>query len=903
MYESMLALLQKRHDLAPAVLSDVEAMLREVATGRPSRMLTVPDPLPTATLDRVGDDEPDNRDSERAWIEPTDRYEDLGLLGTGGMGEVRRVRDRDLNRIMAMKVIRAELTSHPKLLARFIEEAQCSAQLQHPGIVPVHELGRMADGRFYFTMAEVRGRTMTEVISEVHRASKGDRWERSSSGWTFRGLVDALHRVCEAVAYAHSRGVVHRDLKPDNIMLGAHGEVLVVDWGLAKVGGRAAIAAQAGEPDPVITDRSTDASNATRLGAIGGTPAYMPPERATGATDRVDARSDVYALGAILYEVMSGRPPYPGSSAQDVLEQVKSGPPSAPGRSVRHAETDGVALEDSVSLRAAARAPPLPTDLLAACERAMSRDPAGRFDNAGALASEVAAWLDGARRREQALAVVKQALGLETEIDALEAQAATLESEARELLSGVAAHEPEVRKLPGWQKEDKATALRREAERLGVQLEQGLAGALRIDPTLPEAHAALATRHLAAHEAAEKERATDAVIREAHRLRTHAEALPIEDETRRWCAVYLKGDGALSLVTEPAGAEVLLHRFEPHSRRLVPSFVRSLGRTPLEKVSLPMGSYLCVLRCKGRADVRYPVHIGRGLHWHGVPPEGGEPHPIWLPGHDDLGPHDCYVPPSWFTAGGDGEARNKLSRRRVWVDGFSISRFPVTNREYIEFIDDLVAQGREEEALRHAPRERAGTVDDLGALIYGFDGRRFSLRPDADGDVWLPAWPVCKVDWHGAVAFASWAAARTGLAWRLPHSLEWEKAARGVDGRLYPWGDGFDPSWCHMQDSHEGPMLPSLVGAYSVDESVYGVRDMAGNMIDWTGTVYRSDGVVFDGERATPRPGTSDPDSSRVSRGGSWFNPAAYAQVTNRYMESPGDVFDNLGFRLSRTLP
>src|SRR5690606_17346235 len=113
---------------------------------------------------------------------------------------------------------------------RFVEEAQCSAQLQHPGIVPVHELGRLADGRLYFTMREIRGRTLTEVIAEVHEASGDGEWRPGPSGFTFRRLVDAFHRVCEAVAYAHHRGVIHRDLKPDNVMLGEHGEVLVVDW-------------------------------------------------------------------------------------------------------------------------------------------------------------------------------------------------------------------------------------------------------------------------------------------------------------------------------------------------------------------------------------------------------------------------------------------------------------------------------------------------------------------------------------------------------------------------------------------------------------------------------------------------------------------------------------------------
>ncbi|MDP6932804.1 MAG: serine/threonine-protein kinase, partial [Myxococcota bacterium] len=215
-------------------------------------------------------------------VDPTERYEDLGLIETGGMGEVRRVRDRELNRTMAMKIIRVEMLDRPKVLARFIEEAQATAQLQHPCIVPVHEVGRLSDGRLYFTMKEVRGRTLAHVINEVHDASPDEAWEVSPTGWTFRRLVASLLRVCEAVAYAHERGVVHRDLKPDNIMVGEHGEVLLMDWGVAKVMGRQDLAAEAGDLDPVRTNRSQDDSHATRMGLVAGTPAYMSPEQAGG---------------------------------------------------------------------------------------------------------------------------------------------------------------------------------------------------------------------------------------------------------------------------------------------------------------------------------------------------------------------------------------------------------------------------------------------------------------------------------------------------------------------------------------------------------------------------------------------------------------------------------------------
>jgi len=877
-----------RQALPPDVVADFDALLRKMETPR-SAVWNKEEEEGALTLTLRG---PGGAEETSTYSQPLlgtgDRYLDLGLLGTGGMGEVRRVRDRDLGCTLAMKIIRPELVGHPRALARFVEEAQCSAQLQHPGIVPVHELGRLPDGRYYFTMAEVRGRRLSEVIAEVHAASRGDRWEPGSSGWTFRGLIDAFHRVCEAVAYAHSRGVVHRDLKPDNIMVGAHGEVLVLDWGLAKVVGRRDLAASAWAFDTVVTDRSRDADQATHMGAVAGTPAYMPPEQALGAIDQIDARSDVYALGAILYQILSGRPPYEGQTAWAVLAQVRAGGPPPPGR--------GSGAPDAPS------GPALPDELVAACVQAMARSPGDRFPDAGALAAEVAAWLDGARLREQALAVFAQAESLAPEVAELRVRADALDAESAVLLKDVKSWQPEEDKQPGWARADEAATLRRDADRRDLQHERGLTGALRIDPTLPEAHAALAERHRAAHATAEDARETDAADRAAQLLRTHAEALPEAHPERRRSVAYLKGDGALTLVTDPPGAEVLLYRYTLQHRRLVPEFERSLGRTPLSRVTLPMGSYRCVLRAAGHADVTYPIQIRRGAHWHGVPPGEHVARAIWLPAVGELGPEDCYVPAGWFSAGGDPKGLEALPARWVWVDGVCVSRFPVTNREYIAFLDDLVVQGREEEALRHAPRERAGGEGEQGPLICGFTDGRFSLRPDGDGDVWSPDWPVCMVDWHGAVTFAAWRSAATGLAWRLPHELEWEKAARGVDGRFYPWGDAFDPSWGHMRESRQGRAMPAVVGAYPVDESVYGVRDLAGNMRDWTVARSVHDGDVRAGKPVESVESGHYDNPTQVFRGGAWGFSGTGLRSTYRSGDPTSRRNHNVSFRLVRSL-
>ena len=797
--------------------------------------------------------------------DPLARYERLGVLGKGGMGEVWRVRDRDLNRVMALKVVRADREQSPRMLARFIEEAQATAQLQHPGIVPVHELGRLPDGRFYFTMKEVRGRTLGEVITEVHVAAAAGSWEPTRSGWTFRRLIEAFHRSCEAVAYAHARAVVHRDLKPSNIMLGDYGEVLVLDWGLAKVLGRRDRVAEEGRLDPVITARSEDDAQATRAGEVAGTPAYMPPEQARGEVDLINLSSDVYALGAVLYHILTGRPPFSGSFMV-LLAQVAAGAVKAPV---------GPA--------------PLPPELVSLCLHAMARDRGARPPHAGVLAAEVGAWLEGARRREQALEAVAQADDLKPEIRRIKARAAALRAEAVALLADVKAWEPVEKKRPAWAANAEAARLEREARRLGVEHLQTLRSALNHWPELIEAHDRLADHYREEHEAAERARDHDAAVEAEALLRVH-------DRGRH--TAWLKGDGALTLVTDPPGAAVMLYRYEEQDLRLVPVLVEDLGKTPLVERSLPSGSYLCLIQAEGCHEVRYPVLIGRGERWTGVRPGDSAPFPVRLPRRGELAEDDVYVPAGWYWSGADEAIQqHRLPRRMLWIESFIIKRYPITNAEYIEFLDDLVAQGRGHEALERAPHER-GAED----TVYGrsADGR-FVLKPDAQGDTWELDWPVWLVDWFDAMAYADWRAQRQGLGWRLPGELEWEKAARGVDGRIYPWGESLDPTFCCMRASFAGVPHPSSVTAFATDQSPFGACGVAGNMLDRMLDDYSSEGPAVDAGGLALSPQMTQGATSGSVRGGCWTWASQFCRLDQRYTFSRQDRRWDLGFRLART--
>ncbi len=289
--------------------SVLTAVLR--AGGEPPRVLLAepggPEPPPVVAA--IGGDRP-----------ATGRYRLHGEIARGGMGAVLRARDEDLGRDVAVKVLLDHNRDDPAIVRRFVEEAQIGGQLQHPGIVPVFELGVAADHRPFIAMKLVRGRTLAALLAD--RRDPADDLPR---------LLGIYQQICQTVAYAHARGVIHRDLKPSNVMVGDFGEVQVMDWGLAKVlqrGGLAdaAAAGKTREETVITTARSgePDAEH-SRAGSVMGTPAYMAPEQARGEGGEVDERADVFALGSILCELLIGRPAFTGPSAGAIRAQAARG--------------------------------------------------------------------------------------------------------------------------------------------------------------------------------------------------------------------------------------------------------------------------------------------------------------------------------------------------------------------------------------------------------------------------------------------------------------------------------------------------------------------------------------------------------------------------------------------------
>jgi eukaryotic-like serine/threonine-protein kinase len=310
-----------------------------------------------------------------------ERYEARRRLGEGGMGEVLLSRDRVIGREVAMKVVQSEHPRKKELRERFVREARVQGQLEHPAIVPVYDFGVNAEGRAFFTMRRVRGVTLEDILD---RLRNGDTVaERAHTRHT---LLATFVRVCLAIEFAHEHGVIHRDLKPANVMLGRHGEVYVLDWGLAKV--RSA-SKSLDEPRPPTesdgippSDReslSNVAEGSTAYGAILGTPQYMAPEQILG--ESLDGRSDVYALGAILFEILTLEPLQGTGSVAAIFKRATQG----------------------VDARASVRAPrrDVPPELEAACVRATARKREDRYARARNLANAVEAYLSGDRDVEK----------------------------------------------------------------------------------------------------------------------------------------------------------------------------------------------------------------------------------------------------------------------------------------------------------------------------------------------------------------------------------------------------------------------------------------------------------------------------------------------------------------------
>jgi serine/threonine-protein kinase len=784
------------------------------------------------------------------------KYEITGEIGRGGLGAVVAARDRDIGREVALKVMRPGLP--PEFEARFLREARLTGRLEHPNIVPVHEVGSMPgeDGaaRVYYTMKRIQGRDLRQIIRGL---ADGD--AELAARFPLRRLIDHFRDACLAVAYAHSRGVVHRDLKPSNVMIGEFGETLVLDWGLAKeVGERGRAGEGRREASP------GGAPELTLDGEILGTPSYMSPEQAAGLD--VDARSDLWSLGAILYELLTLEPPIEGESLEQILDNARTGTVRAPSQrfaGLRLLHREGI-----------------PPELEAICMKCLRADRAERIGSAGELAREIELYLDGVKERERARAEAarlcaegeahaKVFAGLSGELARLRADAVRAERELKR-------YAPVEARGALFELQDRIAAAEERRIQAYSLAHAAFSQALVCDPSMKEADdlkcALLVQEFLEAEAAGDRPRMLlNRNLLKAHDPSgRHERSLDAPGSLSISVVAYGCGclrprrggwgvtfgarpsvgwrdgrpcgagaaDGfagmvpAVTFVPEGGGfghrascvskpvtrAVVEVMRYETQGRMLVPGPARRLGETPLAPTELPQGSWLGVVHPPAGSGLHGPVRftfvIRRAQTWEQrVALYGGEEVPA--------GFHP--VPGGPYQSGGDKLGSTPKAVRRT--EDVLVARDPVTMTAYRAFLNDLSAHGKLEEARARQPRHMLSK-----ALREESGSFRITGVPSVTHDL-----PATGVSWNDAIAYAEWLSNRDGRLYRLLHDDEHEKAARGADGRPFPWGHENFPGCCGnaLAAAAEDRSRLMPVGSYPHDTSPYGIVDLSGNAECW----------------------------------------------------------------------
>ncbi|MBW2458766.1 MAG: SUMF1/EgtB/PvdO family nonheme iron enzyme [Deltaproteobacteria bacterium] len=753
------------------------------------------------------------------------RYAPVGELGRGGMGRVDVVFDRLLGRPVAQKKV---LEAHNDRY--LVSEGQIGAQLEHPSIVPVYDLGADAEGRPFYTMRVVNGRALSHILYDEH----GD----GAAPLGLSKLLGILRQVCLAVDYAHSRGVVHRDLKPDNIVVGAFGEVYVLDWGVA-----------------CVTDDSDIRQSERMPGseAVAGTPGYMAPEQALA--EPVDGRTDVFALGVILHEIFTGQLPFDDEDLHSVVRRATE-PDTLPPPSLSGPRTMIPAPFDA---------------LVRSCLR---RDPKHRPLTARFIADAIDGYLDAERarsaREKEAAEHVREGRAAWSEHERLDDQAVLLRREAEAMLGELEPWQSANDKQPGWDLAERARRLGARAAQLLAQAETAFARALGRVPDHAEARESLATLYYREFEKAEAEGNED-------RMAQHLELARSYDDGS--LALELADQGSLTIEVVPPAQWAEIARYEPTGPLLCSKSPQRIA-LPAAPLMIDSGSYLITTQCDGE-ELRYPLLIRRAkVHRLRIrmPRQGLIPHGM------------CHVPAGPYLCTSD---RGHQLRQAV-LPGFALGRFPVTLREYARFLDCL------DDAERHARTpvtaaggnpliERRGGEDWVltDEAVEGEGRRRIAGR-----ELELP---VVGVSWYDAVAYTEWLARETGVAYRLPTAQQWEKGMRGADGRQFPMGDQLDPSFAKLRQSRpEGTQLET-VGSFPLDSSPFGVRDLAGGVCDWTATSL--DGAPLPELTAEGQP---EADERRaIYLGGHW---GGTTSVRGRHDMSIKHRTNAVGFRLALTL-
>lgn len=720
-------------------------------------------------------DEPSVDDLIARLLDITPRYELQGEIARGAMGRILAGWDLHLGRPVAVKVLRKTAAKDFDRV-RFLEEAQVTGQLQHPNIMPLHELGRLRD-QVAFVMKRVEGTTLKQIITSTRRGDLAimKKFPRGR-------LISAFRQLCMAVSFAHSQGVVHRDLKPSNVMMGDFGEIMLLDWGLCKIMGAGA-----------RSTRSTSERWKTVQGQIIGTPAYMAPEQAGGLISEVDARTDVYGLGAILYHLLTYRPPFTGKSNREIVNRV---------------------LEEEV-IPARVRAPQnrIPEALETICSTALARSPTKRYQTAEALGDAIQGYLD----KPSASAIPTQVKEIETWVKegrtSLESKDSLLEDAA--ILSHTIEMELANTDLLDSAKTKMASrTAERALEKVNAHIARANAKAIHFftqalgaDPEHISARTGLVELLTSELESARFRGNPDRVAFYRSLLAQH---------DRGFLSDLLEGRGSLHLDVHPSTADIHLSKMDVNGTILLPDGFRKLENPPIEIAGLSDGIYALTLDSPGHSAVKTTFSI--------IPGKCTRLR-IRLVRHDQVPEGFVHIPAGTFMMG----PRNMLSRMPTEqaLPDFLIQRYPVTAGEYLVFLRS-VNKTDPETARKRLPR--LSSMQHALWPDHILHGGAIEDQMGWSGDI-----PVVGISASDAIAYSRWLGEQIGHRLRLPSEEEWEKSARGSEGRSFPWGNHWNPALCGCPESwpHE---LPPKVTDFKHDRSTSLVHGLAGGVREWSGS-------------------------------------------------------------------